>query len=754
VYGDNAQTTKKIKAFESYFTKLAENIDVDLIETVGAVAVDYDELLKDSGLQTDLPDLSTMVREQPELTLNCASLALHTVIERLPADKSQDLDSSDSEAEVDTTLDVSRLFVRLYNYRPVMPLKQLKASQFGKCVSVSGTVVRVSNAKPLVTKLAFKCVVCATIQVLALQDGKYAIPTRCQGEDCSCRTFIPLRGSQLTETIDWQTIRIQEIVNDETREAGRIPRTVECELIGDLVDSCIPGDNITVTAVVKAAGSEEARGRNKDKCMFILYLSAISVCNGKGSRDCGGSQMEFSMRELYGINEIQGDSNVFKLIVGSLCPTIYGQEIVKAGLILGLFGGSSKHADDTNGIPVRGDPHILIVGDPGLGKSQMLQAAANVAPRGVYVCGNTSTASGLTVTLSRDGSNGGDYALEAGALVLGDQGCCCIDEFDKMSTQHQAILEAMEQQTISLAKAGIVCSLPARTSVLAAANPVGGHYNKGKTVSENLKMGSALLSRFDLVFILLDKPDGERDQMLSEHVMSLHSKKTGVATARRMPNGTVEASQSSQSVSRIFSDTTLAEKLKQSLHEDCDPIPHVLLRKYISYARKYVHPKLSPEAAKVLQEFYLELRKQRQSGNTTPITTRQLESLIRLTEARARVEMRELAIEQDAQDVIEIMKFSMYDTFSDDFGQVHFQRSQNGSGMSSRSQAKRFIAELNRISETTFNSLFSVPQMKDIAKKIGIQVSNVIDFIGSLNNQGYLLKKGPKTYQLQTSNCI
>jgi DNA helicase MCM8 len=154
----------------------------------------------------------------------------------------------------------------------------------------------------------------------------------------------------------------------------------------------------------------------------------------------------------------------------------------------------------------------------------MLQAAANIVPRGVYVCGNTTTTSGLTVTLSKDGASG-DYALEAGALVLGDMGCCCIDEFDKMGSQHQALLEAMEQQSISIAKAGIVCSLPARTSILAAANPAGGHYNKAKTVAENLKMGSALLSRFDLVFILLDKPDEEMDMMLSEHVMALHAGK-------------------------------------------------------------------------------------------------------------------------------------------------------------------------------------------------------------------------------------
>ena len=186
------------------------------------------------------------------------------------------------------------------------------------------------------------------------------------------------------------------------------------------------------------------RGRNKDKCMFLLYIYANSINNSKGNKAGteGGLAMDFTMKDLYAIEEIQSEENLFRLLVGSLCPSIYGHELVKAGLVLGLFGGSQKYTNDKNRIPVRGDPHILVVGDPGLGKSQMLQAAANIAPRSVYVCGNTTTTSGLTVTLSKEGGSG-DYALEAGALVLADQGCCCIDEFDKMTSQHQALLEAM-----------------------------------------------------------------------------------------------------------------------------------------------------------------------------------------------------------------------------------------------------------------------------------------------------------------------
>ena len=767
-FGEVSATVTYVRTFENYFQSRVQIQHLDDIETAGALSLDYEELVKDAGVLRDLPNIASATRDQPEATLNAAALALHTVLEKcykasvsVPVEDNTDASSDELELTEESlpSFELPRLFVRLFNYHPVLPLKQLKASQFGKCVAVNGTVVRVSNVKPLVTKLAFECAVCAETQVLTLQDGKYRVPTKCVSDECRSRSFSPLRGSQLTETIDWQNVRLQEVVSDDSREAGRIPRTVECELTGDLVDECVPGDTVTVTAIVKATGSEESHGKNnKDKCMFLLYLQAVSVCcHSRSSDDTSDPQLDFSTNELYGIQEIQGDRDVFRLIVGSLCPTIFGQEVVKAGLILGLFGGSTKHSLDKNSIPVRGDPHVLVVGDPGLGKSQLLQAAANVAPRGVYVCGNTTTTSGLTVTLTKDGSGSGDYALEAGALVLGDRGCCCIDEFDKMTSQHQALLEAMEQQSISLAKAGIICSLPARTSILAAANPVGGHYNKAKTVSENLKMGSALLSRFDLVFILLDKPDEERDQLLSKHVMLMHSRRsTGqAAVARRVPGGNIEVGTSSQQdTSRLFCDTSISDRLKLPPEEVFDPIPHQLLRKYIAYARTYVHPNLSPQAAQVIQEFYLHLRRQRQGPNATPITTRQLESLIRLSEARARLELHEVVSEQDARDVVEIMKFSMYDAFSDEFGQVDFQRSQNGAGMSCRSHAKRFIAELNRIADATFNSLFSVPQMKDIARKMGLQVSSLEDLLSSLNNQGYLLKKGPRMYQLQTSSCL
>nr|XP_012788733.1 unnamed protein product [Sorex araneus] len=708
VYSDSSPFIEKIQAFEKFYTRHIDLYDKDEIERKGSILVDFKELTKDDELTKLIPNIADELRDTPESTLACMGLAIHQVL-------TKDLERHAAELQVqeglsrdgETIVNVPRIHARVYNYEPLTKLKNVRANSYGKYIALRGTVVRVSNIKPLCTKMAFLCAACGDVQSFSLQDGKYNLPTKCPVPVCRGKSFTALRNSPLTVTMDWQSIKIQELMSDDQREAGRIPRTIECELVHDLVDSCVPGDTVTVTGVVKVSNTEEGSRNKNDKCMFLLYVEANSVSNCKGQKTKAsedyckhGTLMEFSLKDLYAIQEIQAEENLFKLIVNSLCPVIFGHE-----------------------------------------------AVCNVAPRGVYVCGNTTTTSGLTVTLSKDSSSG-DFSLEAGALVLGDQGICGIDEFDKMGNQHQALLEAMEQQSISLAKAGMVCSLPARTSIIAAANPVGGHYNKAKTVSENLKMGSALLSRFDLVFILLDTPNEDHDHLLSEHVIAMRAGKqktvSGATVTRTNSQG------SNTSILEVFSDKPLSERLKVVPGEVIDPIPHQLLRKYIGYARQYVYPRISMEAAKILQEFYLELRKQSQRLNSSPITTRQLESLIRLTEARARLELREEATKEDAEDIVEIMKYSMLGTYSDEFGNLDFERSQHGSGMSNRSAAKRFVSALNTIAERTYNNLFQFHQLRQIARDLNIQVVDFENFIGSLNDQGYLLKKGPKVYQLQT----
>uniref|UniRef100_A0A8P4KKM6 DNA helicase MCM8 n=1 Tax=Dicentrarchus labrax TaxID=13489 RepID=A0A8P4KKM6_DICLA len=717
----------------------------DEIERQGSVLVDYADLTGHKTVREALPDLTTQLKEQPEVILNCLGVAIHQVLTTDLEKQAAELQGE--ELPVTTPIiNIPHISARLYNYEPLTPLRTLRASVFGRLVCVRGTVVRVSNIRPLCTRMAFRCLVCSRTLSLPLQHGKYDTPTKCIQPDCRSHSFTPIRSSPLTHTVDWQIIKVQELMGGEQRETGRIPRTVECHLTSDLCDSCVPGDTVTVTGIVRVTNDGTSRG-HKDQCMFLLYLEATSVSNTKGTEACVfglESWEEFSLKELYAIQEIQSQPNLLRLIVHSLCPVIYGQLVSCAALALVLFGGRQKHTGK-NSVPVRGDPHILMVGDPGLGKSQMLQAVCNVAPRGIYVCGNSTSTAGLTVSLSKDAGTG-DYALEAGALVLADQGLCCIDEFDKLGNQQQALLEAMEQQSVSLAKAGIVSSLPARTSVLAAANPVGGHYNRSKTVSENLKMGSPLLSRFDVIFLLLDIPDESHDRRLSEHVMANRAGrgKTSSAIVTRTN------SESETSILLQHSDMPLSERLQVPAGETVDPIPACLLRKYISYARQYVQPSISPEAAQTIQDFYLSLRSQAHTADSTPITTRQLESLIRLTEARARLELRETATKSDAEDVVEIMKHSLADTYSDGLGNLDFERSQLGSGMSQRSAGKRLINALHLHAQRTSQNQFDLQMLRSMADRLNIKVVDFERLVSSLNEHGFLLKKGPKLYQLQT----
>ncbi|WVZ06235.1 hypothetical protein V8G54_019581 [Vigna mungo] len=456
-----------------------------------------------------------MLEEKPKIALTCMNAAVHKVL--LSYSENHNLELG---AKVD---------VRLHNCpKTMIALKNLKAAYIDKLVSVRGTAVKVSTVRPLVVQMFFECCKCRQTISRIFPDGKYSPPSTCNLNGCKSKIFNPLRST--AQTIDFQKIRVQELLKHEDHEEGRVPRTVECELSQDLVDACIPGDVVTVTGIIRGINNymDIGGGMPKPACLYYppFMIPCFKTClhvedkaNDSNAKTRPAELFDlfsFSSKDLEFVAKFKGEhgSDLFRQILQSICPSIYGHELVKAGITLSLFGGVRKHSMDQNKVPVRGDIHVIIVGDPGLGKSQLLQAAAAVSPRGIYVCGNATTKAGLTVAVLKDPMTS-DYAFEAGAMVLADSGLCCIDEFDKMSSEHQALLEAMEQQCVSIAKAGLVASLSSRTSVLAAANPA------AKTVNENLKMSAALLSRFDLIFILLDKPDELLDKRLSDHIMAL-----------------------------------------------------------------------------------------------------------------------------------------------------------------------------------------------------------------------------------------
>ncbi|KAF0975071.1 hypothetical protein FDP41_005824 [Naegleria fowleri] len=720
-----------MKILEDHFNKFKDSYRLITVQGISSYVMNIDmaNMLSNLSLQSK-NFIEDKLYNSPGFCIGAIEMAAHHVF--LEGEKNSGM----------------KINARIQNHSVFKALKKLKSNSMGKFVAVKGTVVKVSNIRPIVTQMVFNCAKCGTKQKKHFRDGKFTLPTKCKSHSCKSRAFIPDRSTAVT--VDWQRIKIQEISESDDHEAGRIPRTIECDITEDLVESCSTGDEVIVCGTVKAVNTEqhaiEAFGRSSSrgntKRMYFLYLEGNSITNTKASEK-GDDSQSFSTTDLEAIREMGCEPDIFRLIVHSLCPAIFGHEIVKAGLVLTLFGGVQRYTNAKDMLTVRGDPHILIVGDPGLGKSQLLTAVSHIAPRGIYVCGNTTSTSGLTVTVTRDSATG-DFSLEAGALVLADRGCCCIDEFDKMSSEHQALLEAMEQQSISVAKAGIVCNLPARCSVAAAANPVGGHYNRAKTVGENLKINPALLSRFDLIFILLDKPDELRDKLLSEHVLKLHSGSTN-RTGSALSTFTTKHALSQ--VGTQHGQQSLKEILRPKKGESFDIIPPRLLRKYIAYARQYVMPKLNDDAKKVLQEFYVQLRKSHHSSEATPITTRQLESLIRLAQARARAELRNVVTERDALDVVELIKESMFDVLTDDKGRIDLTRV---SGMSKTKQQNAFIEQLTKIADSQDHGpLFEYTELIQYAQKMGLTEDHRI-LIDRLNNQGYLLKKGTGTYKLTT----
>jgi replicative DNA helicase Mcm len=487
-------------------------------------------------------------------------------------------------------------------------LRKLGSKQMGKLIMVEGIVVRATPVRPMVMQASFKCKRCGTVSRIEQTGPFLRAPFECT--DPSCRQKGPFEFVQEESTfIDSQDLRLQE--RPEDLPPGQLPRTLNVKLVGtEIVDLARPGDHVSVVGIVRAvAPSRPGIGKLRT---FILHLDANSL-------EVLGKEPESSPpspEEEEKILTLAKDPWVHRKIMASIAPSIYGYEHIKEAIMYLLFGGVSKSLPD---ITIRGEMNALLIGDPGTAKSQLLQYVARIAPRGLYTSGRGTTAAGLTAAVVRE--KGGSMSLEAGALVLADKGIACIDEMDKMRPEDRvAIHEAMEQHTVSVAKGGIVATLNARTTILAAANPALGRYEPHRTVAENISLPVTILSRFDLIFVLRDIPSKDADGKMSEHILEIH--RSGISP--------VEA-----------------------------PVSAELMRKYISYARG-IRPVLSKEALKHLGDFYLAMRSASETeGSPVAITARQLESLVRIAEARARVALKKEVSAEDAEAAIAIMKRSL-----------------------------------------------------------------------------------------------
>ena len=502
---------------------------------------------------------------------------------------------------------------RIGNYPVQRSLRQINAEVIGKMTSVSGMVLRASEVKPLAKELVFMCPEGHRTDVILDKDLKLTTPLQCSNSKCTHKDLgIEPKSSRF---IDVQFVRLQELPED--LPPGQLPHYLDVTVKQDLVDNARPGDRIVLTGIIRIEQERMSGVSKNESPLYRLRLDGNNVefFGGKGDKISRRIQREeISPEEEKMILALSKNPDIYDRLIESYAPHITGHETIKESILLLMAGSTQRQLND--GSKIRGDINIFLVGDPGTAKSEMLKFCARIAPRGLYTSGRGSTAAGLTAAVVRDAN--GIFMLEAGATVLGDQGLVCIDEFDKMKAEDRSALhEVMEQQTASIAKGGIVATLNARASILAAANPMYGKYDPFKNITENVNLPVPLLTRFDLIFVVRDKPSKERDTKIAKHIINLHT-----------PKGI-------DSRSLIDSET---------------------LTKYIAYAKR-VQPVLTQEAEEKILDYYMKMRSMGQdSEDTITVTPRQLEGLIRLATARARLLLKTQVEGTDAQRAIDLLE--------------------------------------------------------------------------------------------------
>ncbi|GJE87730.1 MCM family DNA replication licensing factor [Phanerochaete sordida] len=523
--------------------------------------------------------------------------------------------------------------------------RDLAANTMNKLVRIPGIVIAASVLSSRATKLHLQCRACRSTKIISPPGGLGGIgggsdrglPRVCdapeqegQKKDCPMDPYLIIHSK--SSFTDHQTLKLQEA--PDMVPVGELPRHMILSADRYLTGQVVPGSRVIATGIYSTFQSSKNKSAGaaalRTPYLRLIHLE-VSTPSAGGTGALNPFGVQFTPEEEEEFGEMARSDGFYERFAKSVAPSIFGSLDIKKAITCLLFGGSKKVLPD--GMRLRGDINVLLLGDPGTAKSQLLKFVEKVAPIAVYTSGKGSSAAGLTASVQRD-SVSREFYLEGGAMVLADTGVVCIDEFDKMRDEDRvAIHEAMEQQTISIAKAGITTVLNSRTSVLAAANPVWGRYDEGRSPGENIDFQTTILSRFDMIFIVKDEHNEQRDRMIAKHVMNIHMNR---------PNQ--NADENGDAVGEI----------------DIDK-----MKRYISYCKAKCAPRLSAEAQEMLSSHFVSLRKQVQQverdndeRSSIPITIRQLEAIIRISESLAKLTLSPVVQNHHVEEAIRLFKFS------------------------------------------------------------------------------------------------
>ncbi len=575
--------------------------------------------------------------------------------------------------------------VRFTNLPRKIGIRHIRSDHINKFISVDGILRKTTEVRPRIVQAVFRCPA-GHITIKEQGYGRFREPDGCATEGCTFKKLdlMPRRS----RFVDSQKIRIQE--SPEGLRGGEQPQTLDVDVTDDLTGRVAPGDRVVINGILR---SVQRVTHGEKNTVFDIYLE----CNSIEIAEKEFEEVQIDEKDEETILALSRDPQIYRKIIHSIAPTIYGNEDVKEAIALQLFGGIAKEMPD--GSHLRGDIHVLLIGDPGIAKSQLLRYVVKLSPRAIYTSGQSSTSAGLTATAVKDEFGDGRWTLEAGALVLADMGIAAVDEMDKMQKEDRSALhEAMEQQSISVAKAGITATLKSRCALLGAANPKLGRFDDYLPIHDQINMPGSLLSRFDLIFKMSDKPDHTRDSAIAAHILKAHSIGETIAQHQHKPIPGVD-------------EKFIEEQLKPVTPE-IDP---GLFRKYVAYSRRTCFPRLTEEAREALSAYYMQLRDLAAgSDKPVPITARQLEALVRLAEASARIRLSQDIQKDDAERVIKIVDSCLREVAYDPkTGVFEIDRVSSGITKGRRDLIRTIKQTIRQILKDTGNDRVAIAELMD-----------------------------------------